>query len=76
MINKIRNHPQLKNFIAQTCAENNISADIAETIPAENVVILKVDQYYNSLNLGHLGKTPPSVDCLIVQKCADNKYSI
>ncbi|MCP4217118.1 MAG: hypothetical protein GY765_20900, partial [bacterium] len=36
-------------------------------------LVIKIDSYYNSLNQKI---TPPSVDCLIVVKCADGTFSI
>jgi hypothetical protein len=73
MIDKIKRHSQLKPFIVSTCDENNILVNIADTIPPGNYLVLKVDKYYNSLKLG---KTPPSIDCLIPLKCSDSDFVI
>lgn len=76
MLNKIRNNPKLKEFISDDCEESGIYVSMADDIPPENHLILKVDRFYNSLNLGHLGKTPKSIDCLIPLKCIDDDYLV
>ncbi|HLP44370.1 MAG TPA: hypothetical protein VK469_00380 [Candidatus Kapabacteria bacterium] len=75
MIDRIKHHPGLKceGCIAKTCEENNLSATTADNIPDGSFVVIKVDKYYNFLNLG---QTPPSIDCLIVLKCSDDSYII
>lgn len=73
MINKILHSEELEPFISDTCEENNICVNMDESILKTHYTIIKVDRYYNSL---HLGKTPPSVDCLIVLKCRDNDFAI
>ncbi len=75
MINKLKLHPDLqcKGCITSTCAENDLAATMDSRIPADSFVIIKVDSYYSSLKLCH---TPPSIDCLIVLKCADGQFVI
>jgi len=76
MINKIIHTKELELFISDTCEENNICVNMDESILKAHYTIIKVDRYYNSLHLGHLRKTPPSVDCLIALKCRDNEFVI
>ena len=76
MISKIKEHPQLKPFIQRTCSENEVSVTMRADISQSDFLVLKVDNYYNSLNLGHRRKTPPSVDCLVPLKCSDDAFVI
>jgi hypothetical protein len=73
MIGRVKQHPQLKSFLAQTCEERGISANMDGDIPAGNYVIIKVDNYYNHQKMS---KTPPSIDCLIIQRCSDGSFMI
>jgi len=73
MIKKIKSHDILANFIEDTCCENEICVSFDDGIPASNYAIIKVDNYYNSLNLV---KTPASIDCLIIRKCIKTGYGL
>lgn len=73
LIHQIRNDTLLAPYLADDCTENDICATIEETVNREQLVIIKVDDYYNSLGLGN---TPPSIDCLIIQYCSDNQYQV
>jgi hypothetical protein len=66
MIEKIYNTATLQPFLHKDCCENEVCVTFDEALLPENYVVIKVDDYYNSL---HLEKTPPSPDCLIVRKC-------
>ena len=69
MISKIKAHSILSNYIEDTCCENDICVTFDDAISPSNYVILKVDKYYNSLNV----KTrPASIDCLIIRDCINN----
>ncbi len=72
-INRIKNDPILSHFICDNCSENDISVTFDQRINKEEYVIIKVDDYYNSLNRE---RPPPSPDCLIVLKCNDIEYSL
>jgi hypothetical protein len=69
----IKNDALLRNFIVEECCENDVCVRLDENIPPENFVIIKVDDYYNSLGLG---ETPASVDCLIIRKCLISDYGL
>lgn len=71
MIDKIKNTEALKPFITHECEENKISVNMTDDIPQNNYLVIKVDKYYNSQRLSD---TPPSVDCLVLLKCTDNRY--
>lgn len=66
MIDRIKKHKVLSQFTDTTCCENDICVSFDKKIDPKDYVIIKVDQYYNSLNIA---KRPASVDCLIVRKC-------
>lgn len=73
MIDNLKQHNILSEFIEDDCCENGVCVTIDESINEDSYVILKVDKYYNSLNLEF---TPPSIDCLIIRKCIPNGYGI
>lgn len=69
----LRNDVVLRKFLCAECQENGVAIEISEAVDASSLVILRVDSYYNSLDLA---QTPPSPDCLIVQHCANNQYVV
>ena len=73
MINQIKYTDSLKDYVTRQCEENKIFVSMADDILPDNYMVIKIDNYYNSLNLGN---TPPSVDCLVVLKCHDNDFII
>lgn len=73
MFENIKRNQNLRNHIADTCCENDICLDFEYNIPSEDKIIIKVDDYYNSL---HLEKPPASPDCLILVRCVDGGYSL
>lgn len=73
MINKIKYTKELQPFIKNECEENKIFVRIADDIPPSNYLVIKVDDYYNSLKRSD---TPPSIDCLIPLKCSDNSFVV
>lgn len=72
-INSIREDIILSEFICEECSENEVSVSFDDGITANDYVIIKVDDYYNGLNLE---KTPPSPDCLIVLKCCESGHAL
>jgi hypothetical protein len=73
MIEKIYNTAALQPFLHKDCCENEVCVTFDEALLLENYVVIKVDDYYNSL---HLEKTPPSPDCLIVRKCENEGFGL
>jgi hypothetical protein len=73
LIEDLRNDPQLRDFICQECQENGIALEISTSVDSHKLLIIKPDDYYNSLRLSIV---PPSPDCLIVQNCTNNRYVI
>ena len=73
LINIIKNDPILKDYVISECCENNVSISLSPDINIENYVILKIDAFYNALEIE---LKPPSIDCLIIVKCSDNTYAI
>lgn len=74
MINRIKNHKVLAEFVDETCCENEICVTFENDIPARSYAIIKVDKYYNSLRLGR--RTPASIDCLIIRECVNGGYGL
>ena len=73
MIERIVQDPQLSLLVCDECAENEVSVTFDGTIDRSDYVILKVDDYYNSLNIE---KRPPAPDCLIVLKCREKGHAL
>lgn len=73
MIDRIKSHSVLSRFVVDTCCENGICVSFEDGIATSQYAIIKVDGFYNSLNLE---RTPASVDCLIVRKCIDTGYGL
>ena len=73
MINKIKTHEILSQYVEESCCENGICVTFDDEISPDSYVILKVDKYYNSLNIE---LRPASVDCLIIRKCIKTGYGI
>lgn len=73
MIERIKTHEILKKFVVEECCENDVSVSFHPEISPNDYVIIKVDDYYNSLGESH---TPASVDCLIIRKCVNTGYGL
>jgi hypothetical protein len=73
MLENIKAHEILSQFLEDDCCENNICVTFAEDIARENYIIIKVDKYYNSLGLA---ETPPSLDCLIIRRCLNTGFGL
>lgn len=73
MIEKIKTHNILSNFIEDTCCENGVCVTFEADISPNSYAIIKVDKYYNSFNIK---KRPASIDCLIVRKCVNIGYGL
>lgn len=66
ILRRIRENADLAPFIVTRCFEHGVGVELHESIDPNDVVIIKVDDYYNSVVKGALD---PSPDCIIVQKC-------
>jgi len=73
MFDKIRSDNNINRFIKDECCDNNIAVTFDPKIEKDSILIIKVDDYYNSLGLS---KPPPSPDCLIITKCINGGYSL
>ena len=73
MIEKVKAHKILSQYIEDTCCENEIGVTFESNILPTSYAILKVDKFYNSLNIEF---RPASVDCLIIRKCIKTGYGI
>ena len=74
LLNYIREHKTLNQFLCQTCEEHNISVVVDERIESDDFEIIKPDDYFNSLGLEN---TPAAPDCFIVVRCqAENEFAL
>jgi len=75
MFSTIYDIEDLRTIIRNECCENGYEVSIAEELHnSGNVLILKIDAYFNSANMHN---PPPSVDCLVIVKCdANDCYNI
>lgn len=66
LFERIKRDAVLAQFIRDKCEDEGICVDIDERISEDKMLIIKVDNYYNSLNIE---KRPPSPDCFILVQC-------
>ena len=66
LLETIKKHSELSKFIHSKCEDEGICIDFDNRISQKDVLVIKVDDFYNNLKLS---KVPASPDCLIVQKC-------
>jgi len=72
LIDLLKNDLSINKFFCNFCAENNISVKIDEAIEKNDILIIRVDNYYNQIV-----KNPDcSPDCLIIQRCGNSIYNI
>ena len=74
LIDLLKKDVVVNQYFCAECKENDISIEIDNTINADDILIIKVDDYYNA-NVP-LNDRPKSPDCLIIQRCSENSYSI
>lgn len=67
---KILSDYRLSPFVVPACEDEGMLVEIDPTIAS---LVIKVDNFYNSL---HLGDTLASPDCLILQKCIGGGYAV
>lgn len=73
MLARIRKHPVLSQLLRTECCENGVCVTISPDVDAAKVLILKVDDYFNSLKVE---KRPKSVDCLVLRECIAANYGL
>lgn len=73
LIENIKSHEILSQFLVEECCENNVSVTFAEDVASESYIIIKVDDFYNSLGLP---ETPPSLDCFIIRRCLNTGFGL
>ena len=74
LIDQLKKDAVISQYFCDECKENDVSIEIDETIAVEDILIIKVDDYYNA-NVP-LDRRPKSPDCLIIQRCAEQIYDI
>lgn len=72
MIDTLKNDAVISQYFCSECKENDVSIEIDKSIDKDDILIIKVDDYYNA-NVP-LATRPKSPDCLIIQRCSDNTY--
>ena len=72
LIENLKNSNDLRDFFCQECSENNVSVNIDKTVNLNDILIIKVDDYYNQ----NILNPPPSPDCLIIQRCNPDNFNI
>ena len=72
LINDILNNPILGDYRCNDCEENGIGVSFHADIQREDYVIIKIDHYFNK----EIHPNPDGNDCLVVQKCGDNRYKL
>ncbi len=75
MFDEIRNNNKLSKIIRNFCEDNNFEICISDNLEKndENLLILKVDDYYSTKNFK---KPPKSIDCLILVKCKNQSFNM
>lgn len=74
MITQIKNEDALKPFLADKCEDNGVYAIIEASIKEDEIAIVKVDDYYNTIEKSP--NIPPSADFLISVDCINNWYAL
>ncbi len=73
MLENIKSHEILSKFLVEECCENEVSVTFKEDVAKDSYIIIKVDDYYNSLGLA---KPPASLDCLIIRQCLNTGFGL
>lgn len=68
LIENLINDVTISKYICETCAENDVQLLVDASIKASNLLIIKVDDFYNS----EVKRPDCSPDCLIIQRCKDH----
>ncbi len=71
LIDLLKNDPIINQFFCDECKENDISIEIDNTISKDDLLIIKLDEYYHRES----HPQPPSPDCLVIQRCSENKFN-
>jgi hypothetical protein len=74
LIERIRTHEQLAQYVCSVCEENGVGVSFDIGVSPEMYVIVKPDAYYNSSAFG--AERPASADCFIVQMCNEAQYKL
>lgn len=67
LFDNILRNEALLNINVIHCSENDIEVCLCPNINSDNVMILKIDDFYSTKN--KMRNPPPSIDCLILIKC-------
>lgn len=78
LIDKINADERLYGHTRLTCDENNICIEICPELLhngflSDRIAIVKPDSFYNAQHVSH---KPPSVDCIVIVRCSNDKYDV
>ena len=65
LIDLLKQDPIIQKYICQSCSENGIEVSIDGAINVDRILVIKVDDFYNS----EVIQPNCSPDCLIIQQC-------
>jgi len=72
LIQLLKSDSTIASYLDTSCVENGISVNIDPNINMDDIIIIKVDRYYNQ----QVHKPGPSPDCLVVLRCSESTYRI
>ena len=72
LLQKISEDAKLTPYLCDDCEENGVGISFHSAIQKTDYVIIKIDKYFNK----NIHPNPAGIDCLVVQKCADNRYKL
>ena len=75
MFEEIKKDSQLSKIIRNFCEDNHFEICISDNLEEndENLLILKIDDYYSTKNFT---KPPKSIDCLILVRCHNESFNM
>ena len=73
LFREIKENIDLSKIICEQCEDEGIGITIDPRIAQNDVLILKVDDFYNSLTIE---KRPPSPDCFILVQCESGGFKL
>ena len=72
LIDLLKADPVISQYLCNECKEHEVSIEIDPKIIDNDILIIKIDDYYNKME--PLISRPKSPDCLIIQRCYENNY--
>jgi hypothetical protein len=73
LLQNLLNHPELTDFLCDECRENEVGVRFSNAILPSDYLIIKIDEYFRTYIRERI---PAGIDCLIVQRCANDDYKL